>query len=119
MSDEGPSKRYQFVLQLPESFFSSFDEIVAFEDRLIQSLPRTHIVDGHDIGAGTVNFFVYTDSPQAVFRNFRKYMGTNKVERKLRAAYRPVDGDTFTNVWPKRDTRPFSYWDEEAAPSRR
>ena len=100
-------KKYQVVLQLPESFFSAFDEVVAFENRLIDSLPRTHDVDGHDIGSGTVNFFVYSDSPRAVFQNFRKYMGTNRVEKKLRVAFRPVDGEEYENIWPKRDLREF------------
>lgn len=105
-------KTYQVVLQLPESFFASFDEIIAFEQKLEESLPATHDVDGNDVGSGTVNFFVYTESPQAVLRNFRKYMGTNKVEKKLRMAVRRTDGDEFENLWPKRDTRPFDLFYE-------
>jgi hypothetical protein len=109
---EKPMKTYQVVLQLPESFFASLDEVIAFEDKLTVSLPATHDVDGHDIGSGTVNFFVYTESPQAVLRNFRKYMGTNRVEKKLRMAFPRTDGDEFENMWPKRDDRPFDLFYE-------
>lgn len=100
--------RYQLVFQFPESFFATHDELVAFEDRLIASMPATCDVDGHDIGYGTINFYVYTDAPLAAHKRFRKYLGTNKVERKLRVSYREIDGDAFTNLWPFRDPRPFA-----------
>jgi hypothetical protein len=107
-------KRYQLVVQLPDDFFPTFDDMVAFEDRLIASMPRTCEVDGHDIGSGTINFFIYTDAPLAAHRTFRRYLGTNAVEKRLRIAYRPTRGATFTNLWPRRDPRPFEYFYDEA-----
>ena len=100
---------FQLVIQFPSDFFSTHDALVAFEDRLIASMPRTCTVDGHDLGSGTINFFVYTPYPEAAHRAFRKYLGTNAVERRLRIAYRSTRGDTFTNLWPRRDPRPFAY----------
>jgi hypothetical protein len=100
---------YQLVIQFPDDFFASFDELVAFENRLIASLPRTCHVDGHDVGSGTINFFVYTDFPKAAHQAFRKYLGTNAVEKRVRLACRKTDGTTFTNLWPRRDPRPFAY----------
>jgi hypothetical protein len=99
--------RYQLVFQFPETFFETHDDLVAFEDKLIASMPKTCCVDGHDIGSGTINFFVFTDSPLAAHKHFRKYLGTNKVEKNLRVSYREVEGEAFTNLWPFRDTRPF------------
>ncbi len=99
--------RYQVVFQFPETFFKSLDEVRAFEDKLIGSMPRTCTVDGYDIGSGTVNFFVFTDSPLAAFAQFRKYLGTNPVEKNLRVSYRETNGDQYTNLWPYRDSRPF------------
>lgn len=103
------TKGFQLVIQLPDDFFETFDDMVAFEDRLIACMPKTCDVDGHDIGSETINFFVYTNSPEAAHRTFRKYLGTRAVERRLRIAYRAVDGKTFTNLWPRRDPRPFRY----------
>jgi len=100
--------RYLLVIQFPETFFASHGDLVAFEDQLIASMPRTCDVDGHDIGSGTINFFVYTNAPLAALKHFRKYLGTNKVERNLRVSYREVDGEAFTNLWPFRDPRPFA-----------
>ena len=88
-------------------FFESLDEIITFEEKLISSLPRTCEVDGHDKGSGTVNFFVHTNTPLAAHKQFRKYLGTNKVEKNLRVSYRKKDGDSYINLWPYRDSRSF------------
>jgi hypothetical protein len=101
--------QYQIVIQFPESFFVDTTAILAFEEKLSSSMPRTQSYDGYDAGSGTVNFFIYSNTPNAVLANFRKYLGTNKVEKKVRIAYRDVTADTFTNLWPKRDIRVFDY----------
>jgi hypothetical protein len=72
-------------------------------------MPRTQTYDSYDTGSGTTNFIIYSKTPNSVLANFRKYLGTNKVEKKVRIAYRSVDHDIWTNLWPKRDTRTFDY----------
>lgn len=99
--------RYVLVLQFHESYFASYGDLVKFEERLRACMPRTCEVDGHDVGSGTTNFFVFTNAPLAAHKAFRKYLGTNAVERKVRVAYREVDGEAYTNLWPFRDARPF------------
>lgn len=101
------AERYLLVFQFPEPFFASHEAVAEFEGRLRASLPRTHDVDGHDVGSGTVNFFVFTNSPVAAHTAFRKHLGTRALERKLRVSYREVDGEAFSNLWPRRDARPF------------
>jgi hypothetical protein len=108
----------QLVFQVPDDFFDTFDDMVAFEDRLIGSMSRNARVDGHDIGSGTINFFVETEYPLAAFNAFRKYLGTNKIERKLRVAFRPLEDHPvgeWIELWPrrrKRGQKPFDYWYE-------
>ncbi len=99
--------RYQLVFQFTEDFFDSFDAMIEFENKLIGCMPKTCDVDGHDIGSGTINFFVFTAFPEAAFRAFRKYLGTNKVEKNIRVAFREVNAESYTNLWPKRDSREF------------
>jgi hypothetical protein len=72
---------YLLVFQLPETFFVSIDDMHAFEQKMMNSWPKTCQHDGHDIGNGSINFFVFTAHPQAAFLTFRKYLGTNKVEK--------------------------------------
>lgn len=100
--------RYLLIFQFSERYFATHAELVAFEDRLRAALPRTHEVDGHDIGSGTTNFFVFTDAPLAAHARFRKYLGTNAVERNVRVSFREVKGNDFQNLWPRRDPRPFA-----------
>ncbi len=99
--------QFQVVFQFPETFFATLDDLVAFEDKLTASMPKTCEVDGYDVGSGTANLFVYTDAPLAALKHFRNHLGTNKVEKTLRVSYRNVDGDAYTNLWPFRDSRPF------------
>lgn len=102
--------RYQLVIQFAQTYFASHAALVEFEDRLIATLPRTHSVDGHDIGSGTTNFFVDTDNPEAAYKIVLYRLATNAMRRKLRIAYRSARGSKFTNLWPRRDPRPFAYW---------
>lgn len=98
---------YLLIFQFPEVFFESLDELFAFETRIIDSIPRICKVDGHDIGSGTINIYVFTGAPLAAFKQFRKYLGTKKIEKNLRVSYRETNGDSYVNLWPYRDPRPF------------
>ena len=104
-----PDHLYQVVIQFPATFFPDQTSIEAFGERIAECMPRTHEYDGFDHGSGTTNYFLYSNTPNAILTNFRKYLGTNKVEKKVRIAYRSVDHDIWTNLWPKRDIRPFDY----------
>ena len=104
-----PDHLYQVVIQFPATFFPDQASIEAFGERIAECMPRTHEYDGFDQGSGTTNYFLYSNTPNAILTNFRKYLGTNKVEKKVRIAYRSVDHDIWTNLWPKRDIRPFDY----------
>ncbi len=78
---------YELIFQFPEEFFQSLDEVHFFEDGLIASLPKSCDIAGHDIGSGTVNFFVYTEFPLSAFKTFRKHLGTQKIEKSLRVSF--------------------------------
>lgn len=104
-----PDHLYQVVIQFPATFFPDQTSIEAFGERIAECMPRTHEYDGFDHGSGTTNYFLYSNTPNAILTNFRKYLGTNKVEKKVRIAYRSIDHDIWTNLWPKRDIRPLDH----------
>ena len=81
-----PDHQYQIVLPFPENFFADTPAILAFAEKLSSSMPRTQTYDGYETGSGTTNFIIYSNTPNAVLANFRKYIGTNKVEKKVRIA---------------------------------
>ena len=103
---------HQVVVQFPQRFFPSHAAMIAFEDRLIAYLPKTHVVDGHDVGSGTINFFIETRFPLAAYKIVYRVV-TNAHRRHMRIAYRALRGSTFTTVWPRRDPRPFDYFYED------
>lgn len=99
---------HQLVIQFPEEAFPDFDALVSFEDMLIEALGDRHDVDGHDIGSGEVNFFVFTDNPRAAVSEIREGTGDWLAQPDVRAAARPIDGEDYESLWPVGDTRPFT-----------
>ena len=51
------------MIQFPQSAFPEFDDLVRYEDSLIDVLAGAHDVDGHDIGSGEVNTMCLQMSP--------------------------------------------------------
>jgi len=53
--------KYQLVLQLPASSIRDYDEMVEIEEAIITDLGNFGKVDGHDVGSGEMNIFIFTD----------------------------------------------------------
>jgi hypothetical protein len=102
--------KFQLIVQFPEGHFATFDKMIALEMRIAGWLPRTAVLDGHDIGSGTVNFFIDVNAPEAVAQRIRSKVLTRVDQRHCRIAYRPSDGEIFTNLWPRRDPRVFKIY---------
>ena len=100
---------HQLVIQFPESAFADFDDLVQYEDALIEALGDAHGVDGHDIGSGEVNFFVFTDDPAIALRVIRDARGGALLSHPgVRVAARLVEGEVFKPLWPLGDEREFA-----------
>jgi hypothetical protein len=100
---------HQFVIQFPQSAFYDFDDLVEYEDALIDSLGDAHDVDGHDIGSGEVNLFVFTDDPAIALVAIRDAQnGALLAHPEVRVAVRLLDGEDYEPLWPVGDPRPFT-----------
>ena len=93
--------KYQLVLQWSAASQEDHDAVVAMTDDLEQALIEVADVDGWDFGSGEMNIFVYTDDPQAAFAQAKTTLQAHGRLSGLRAAYRDVDGDVYTVLWPK------------------
>ena len=91
------STRYQLVLQFPE-WFINLDSLVALEDELIASLDDAD-VDGHDVGSGEANIFLFTESPQRTFSVIRDLLNEDQL-KNVKAAYTTPESDDYTILWP-------------------
>jgi hypothetical protein len=91
--------KYQLVLQFPHESLVDYDSMVALEDELLKALGPEHDVDGHDWGSGEMNIFIHSDEPRAAFDAARRLIPAD-LHRSLKAAYRNLEGETYTVVWP-------------------
>jgi hypothetical protein len=100
---------HQLVIQFPQSAFPEFDDLVRYEDTLTDVLADAADVDGHDIGPGEVNFFVFTDDPVGALATIRGASdGSLLSHPQVRAAARLVDGESYEPLWPVADEREFN-----------
>lgn len=92
---------YQLVLQFRGDSLHDFDAMVALEDELIVVLGDSAKVDGHDVGSGETNIFIFTSNPEQTFRQARPVLERRQSLQAVTAAYRRVDGEQFTVIWPE------------------
>src|SRR5262252_2262762 len=96
--------KYQLVLQWPVSSLKDCDELIAIENKLIESLSLGSEVDGHDAGSGEVNIFILTDDPELTFSEAKVILGNSDPWLNVRAAYREVAKGHYITLWPENLT---------------
>ena len=92
--------KYSLVIQFPEEQYGDLDWIHKIENDLITSLINED-VDGHDVGSGTVNFFIYTNEPLRVLDDVKNILTEENVLIDAKIAYREVDSEDYTCLWPE------------------
>jgi hypothetical protein len=93
--------RYQLILQFRGDALADYNAMVALEDRLIEDLGHSAEVDGHDCGSGETNIFIFTSDPSATFWRVRQTLQQEGRLQAVTAAYREVEGEHFTMLWPE------------------
>lgn len=93
--------KYQLVLQFRGDSLDDYDAMVSLEDKLIADLGSSANVDGHDCGSGETNIFIYTSDPAETFRTARLTLENEGRLQTVTAAYRLVDGEDYTVIWPE------------------
>ena len=98
---------YQLVLQFRGDSLDDFDAMVALEDELTEELGDSANVDGHDVGSGETNIFIFTSDPAATFHRARQVLERRQQFRLVTAAYREANGERYTVIWPEDSRRKF------------
>jgi hypothetical protein len=93
--------RYQLVLQWPSDSMETYDAVIDIEDVLIDELGGASDVDGHDVGSGETNVFIWTDDPLAAFERVQARLCSHPLWADTRAAFRADDHDRYTVIRPK------------------
>jgi hypothetical protein len=99
--------RYQLVLQFRGDSLADYDQMIAVEDHLTEELGDSADVDGHDVGSGETNIFIFTDDAAATFRRIKPLLQSMGRLEAVTAAFRTVEGDQSTVIWPEGSTEEF------------
>jgi hypothetical protein len=91
---------YQLVLQFL-AVSVDLDDLVAIEEELVAVVEPPATVDGHDFGSGEANIFILTDAPAATFDIVLPVLKGLARDRDATVAYRTLNGEEFTVIWPK------------------
>lgn len=91
--------QYQLVIQFRPTA-PDFEKLVSIEDALIDELGDSASVDGHDIGSGEFNIFIFTDNPNGTFQRVQKLLQGTKPDGAMNVAYRDTDGEDYIALWP-------------------
>lgn len=94
-----PRGKFLLVIQVPIGSTGDFDRLLEAEQRMEALLGALGQVDGHDSGSGEANLFIFTDNPTLAFQKALPCLDERSRDL-VRAAYREVEGETFTVVWP-------------------
>jgi len=100
--------RYQLVLQFRGDSLADYDQMIAIEDRLTEALGDSADVDGHDAGSGETNIFIFTNDPPETFRRVRPVLESMERLKAVAAAFRDVEDDQFTVIWPEGAAQEFN-----------
>lgn len=87
------------ILQFPAASVADFDRLVALEETLRKSLGAAASVDGHDVGSGEANLFIFTNDAPALFQDVLRLLD-DRARTDLRAACREREGEDVRILWP-------------------
>ena len=99
--------KYQLVLQFRGDTPQDLDETIALEEELIAALGDLADVDGNDVGSGETNIFIFTSDPLRTFQQTKPVLEQRQRLQAVTAAYRLVDGEDYTVIWPEGSQRKF------------
>ena len=98
---------YLLVLQFRGDSLADFEAMVALEEDLTEQLGDSADVDGHDVGSGETNIFIFTSDPAGTFDRAKPVLARTQRLQAVTAAYRRVDGEHFVVIWPEGSTKEF------------
>jgi len=102
--------RNQLIVQLPCPESADFDSLIRIEDTLIQAFSQNDyaVVDGHDIGNGKFNIFIYPKGPwEPVIERAYAFLKLRGVLNEALIVKRMKASEKYVVVWPKHFSGPF------------
>jgi hypothetical protein len=98
--------KYQLVLKFPKSEAADFDWVADMTTRLNNISDESYLFDGHDLRSGEINLYIHTDDPKKALAKTLKAIPPH-VSDQFKAAFRLIEGEDYTVIWPERSGRKF------------
>jgi hypothetical protein len=98
----------QLIIKLWRASLEDEAFLATIEAQVKAVLGDTVELEGYDVSAKEINFFMLARDPKHAFRKAKDVFEAAGVVRGLSAASRLVGGAKFTPLWPPRATRKFS-----------
>jgi hypothetical protein len=93
---------YMLVLQWPStSTAQELHLLISLEGQIKEGIGDHGNVDGHDIGSGEMNIFIFTEDPRATFERVKNIGSIPNHISNLKAGYREVGEDDFLPLYPE------------------
>ena len=99
---------HQLVVKLWRKSLADEAFLPAIEDEFRQVLGDTVELEGHDVSAKEINFFMLTADPRHTFRRVKDVLERHGIVQGVSAAHRLNGGARFTSIWPLRNMRRFT-----------
>jgi hypothetical protein len=98
----------QLVLQFRPWANRPLADLVALEQTLAGISGLVGEIDGHDIGVGEANIFIFTADPLATMHQCLLPIELAGLTASLGAGYREVGDEHYVRVWPVDERAEFS-----------
>ena len=96
--------KYHLVLKFQGDDEETIDKVIELEDQLIGALDGSTLaeVDGHETGDSVTHLTLLTKNPSKIWEKIEPLVETAASENLeiLAVAYRQLDGEDFTVLWP-------------------
>ena len=92
--------KYQITIQISANSTNDFDEMIEFEDELIEILKDIAIIDGHDFGSGEANIFVLTNDQYETYNVIKEKYLNATVKNKYKISCREIKNDNLVILFP-------------------
>jgi hypothetical protein len=93
---------YLLVLQLPSySSPGEYDLLISLEESIGEGVGNFATVDGHDIGSGEMNIFLFTENPELAFERIKMMPFVANQLSNMKVGYREVGEDEYTPLYPE------------------
>lgn len=94
--------KYQLVIQFDDEKGTVLDQLIAFEDELIELLDGVAEVEGHEVGPGMASLLIMTNAPKKLWERLEPLIEDTDRHglEPLAAAYSEVEEDDYVVLWP-------------------